>query len=129
MQLNRPSPEGYELGQHFARFADQEAEAHPEKKHRCDTCAFRKGTPANGSVPTLANAIKCVFEREPFYCHEHEREGQPCAGWALLVRDGSAPPIKMPWDYVDGYSTKEVLDALAALDPAEAAAAMRELVG
>lgn len=66
---------------------------------RCATCAFRRGDHlANGSAETLMTAVKCIFERTPFWCHEHDR---PCAGW-LAMRVPEDRVVEMPWDHVGG---------------------------
>jgi len=98
---NRPEPLGQALGQQLARFADQEKELFPP---RCASCAFRAGTFPNGCLTTTANAMKCVIEREPFYCHEHRAvDGTPtqlCRGWAMLAK---GPEIATaPWPFIDG---------------------------
>jgi hypothetical protein len=107
MIRNKPSAEGYELGEHLARFAD-EAEPKVRLKYpafpvRCNSCAFRAGTKPNGSAATLMNALKCYLEKDTeFHCHEHGREGTPCAGWAMLMLESETEPVKVPWDYVEG---------------------------
>ena len=51
---NKPSADGYALGEHLDRFCEQEIEKYRQTgmavPHRCDTCAFRKNTYANGCV-------------------------------------------------------------------------------
>lgn len=111
MIRNTPSPEGYELGEQLARFAD-DAEPRVRLKYpafpvRCKSCAFRRGSKPNGMVATLMNALKCWLEKDTeFHCHEHGREGTPCAGWAMLMLDGDADPVETPWDYVEGADKK-----------------------
>lgn len=101
MRLNIATPEGRELGEHLARFCDQEAER-LGKDGRCSTCAFRAGDHvANGSPETLMTALKCALEREPFWCHEEDR---PCAGWSLMRSPTDAKTI-VPWDHVEGADT------------------------
>lgn len=41
-----------------------------DRFERCETCAFRPGTEANGSVLTRLKARLCAEAGEPFYCHE-----------------------------------------------------------
>jgi hypothetical protein len=95
---NSATPEGRELGAHLARLCDQEAKK-AGRDERCSTCAFRAGEHlANGSVETLMSAVKCMAEREPFWCHEHDR---PCAGWQMMRFDADAT-VAMPWDHVPG---------------------------
>lgn len=73
---------GTEFGSELARFADGEY-AKTGRDARCLDCAFRKGTPPNQNVATLANALKCVFEGEEiFYCHVNR--GKPCEGYLML---------------------------------------------
>ena len=43
-------------------------------------------------------ALKCVIEREPFWCHEVD---EPCKGW-LLLRSDPTETVTVPWDYIDG---------------------------
>lgn len=95
---NEASYEGRKLGRHLSRLCDAEIAGKPD--NRCGTCAFRSGDHvANGSVSTLMTAFKCVMEREPFWCHEHDR---PCAGWlALRVPEGEQ--ISMPWEASEGH--------------------------
>lgn len=96
---NRATDEGRALGAHLARFADIEASKFG-RDDRCSTCAFRAGDHiANGSPETLMTALKCVMEREVFWCHEHAR---PCAGYQLL-KVGKGATIEMPWDAIDGF--------------------------
>lgn len=96
MIKNRRTPEGEELGRELARLCDTAING---KNHRCNTCAFRHGDHlANGSAETLMNALKCVIEREPFYCHEIDR---PCAGW-LAMRFDKGNELKTPWDFIEG---------------------------
>jgi hypothetical protein len=98
MRENVATPEGRELGAHLARFCDQEA-IRQGKDGRCATCAFRGGGHvANGSPETLMSALKCVSERDPFWCHE---ENRPCAGY-LLMRAAPEDARPMPWDHVEG---------------------------
>ena len=93
---NIATDEGRALGKELARLCDGEA-AKAGRDGRCDTCAFRAGDHvANGSVETLMTALKCVAEREPFWCHEHDR---PCAGWRMMRFQEA---VEMPWDYVGG---------------------------
>jgi hypothetical protein len=68
-----------ELGDHLARFVETEF-ASTGRDTRCETCAFRRGTPANTTV-NVANACKAAMEGEPFWCHETDR---PCGGWVAL---------------------------------------------
>ena len=88
---NRPSDLGRLLGHELARLTDREEvrvkRTFPQHRERCQTCAFRAGTVPNGCEATLMDAIKCVVEAIPFYCHEQlDREKEPtalCAGYVL----------------------------------------------
>ena len=82
---NLPSSMGEELGKQLARFADIEAKAQPEARPRCDDCAFKLGTTPNRCLSTVADALKCVVEREPFFCHK-EDPPKLCAGFILLTK-------------------------------------------
>lgn len=98
MRLNVATPEGRALGKELARLCDGAA-AELGKDGRCSTCAFRAGDHlANGSPETLMSAVKCIVERETFWCHEHER---PCAGWSLM-RFPADEALPVPWDHVAG---------------------------
>jgi hypothetical protein len=90
---NEPTPEGRELGAHFARWAD-EAEAEQRKQFpdmlpRCNECAFRAGTRPNGCPGTLMDALKCLMELTPFYCHKGVKDGEEptrlCTGYMVLL--------------------------------------------
>jgi hypothetical protein len=91
----------------MARFADQ---AEPEVRLkepafpvRCGTCAFRAGTIPNGCAGTLMDALKCVVERTPFYCHERKGEDGSeafCIGWAMLaLTDERKSAGETPWPF------------------------------
>lgn len=98
MRKNVATTEGRQLGSRLASFCDVEAEKQG-RDGRCSTCAFRSGEHvANGSPETLMSALKCVMEREPFWCHETDR---PCAGWLLMRIEAGAETV-MPWDHVPG---------------------------
>lgn len=98
MRENASTPEGRQLGFHLARLCDGEA-SKSGRDGRCGTCAFRAGVHiANGSPETLMTALKCVMEREPFWCHEADK---PCSGW-ILMRAQTDGLITMPWNYVEG---------------------------
>lgn len=81
---NLPCEVGAEFGAEIARFADNEY-ATTGRDARCLDCAFRKGTTPNQCVATLANAFKCLYEREElFMCHVNK--GKPCEGYLMLRR-------------------------------------------
>lgn len=106
---NTRSPEGAELGRKLAKWCDDaEPTARlrmPELPPRCNSCAFREGRHlANGSPATQMDALKCVIEGRPFYCHEPAREDWLCTGWLtfMLAADGPEDFGKVPWDFVGG---------------------------
>lgn len=90
---NLPDPAGMALGTELARLADieegKQREAFPNQLPRCNECAFLAGTRPNGCSETLMDAVKCVIECVPFYCHKGVKDGaEPkrlCSGWALLA--------------------------------------------
>lgn len=90
---NLPTPAGEELGREVARLAApllvRDAQRTPPSVPPCNDCAFVAGTLPNRSAPTLMDAIKCVVEVVPFYCHKGVGdEGTPkrlCAGWVAMV--------------------------------------------
>lgn len=92
---NEPDAEGRKLGAELARLADvaeaEQLKTFPDQLPRCDDCAFRAGTNPNGCSETLMDAIKCVMELNPFYCHKGlDEQGSPkhiCRGWFLLVSE------------------------------------------
>lgn len=100
---NRPTKAGAALGAELARLtapflgADREAGLPPP----CVECAFVKGTEPNQCAPTLMDAIKCVVEATPFYCHVGLKEGgdprRLCAGFmaAMAEREKLAAIVKV----------------------------------
>ena len=97
MRENRATPEGRALGRELARLCDGELAG--KQDDRRQTCAFRAGDHlANGSPETLMSAVKCMAERTPFWCHEHDR---PCAGW-LAMRAPPEMAREMPWEHCPG---------------------------
>lgn len=104
---NRGTPEGAMVGEMLARFCDDaEPRARlkvPELPPRCQSCAFRHGRHvANTSPATTMDALKCAMERTEFLCHQPDREGEPCAGWAMMMLAEDAEPVNVPWDFVGG---------------------------
>lgn len=94
VMLNEPTPEGAALGRELARLCDgEEARGAPTVRKRCDDCAFRLGTVPNQCPSTLMNAVKCIAERDEFFCHRaFDAEGEPrlvCAGYLLMTGGGS----------------------------------------
>jgi hypothetical protein len=94
-----PTEQGRALGKEPARLCDVEEERQraqfPNQQPRCNDCAFRAGTNPNGCSETLMDALKCVIEQEPFYCHkgldETGNAKHICRGWWLMVatKDGA----------------------------------------
>lgn len=93
---NLPTDAGRALGRELARLCDAAEAADlarfPDQRPRCEDCAFRAGTVPNGCAETLMDAIKCMVEVKPFYCHKGVREGQApkrlCGGWMAMISDG-----------------------------------------
>lgn len=115
IRLNMP-PEARLLGETLAGWCDEAQPAYAADfaedglpvPQRCRTCAFRRGTMANGSLTTMV-ALKCVLEYDTFHCHEKDAltpDGQMlCVGYAIMVTaDAKAkrPPIQCPWDVPEG---------------------------
>ena len=92
---NVPTLEGAALGRELARLVDvaeaENLQRFPNQIPRCDDCAFRLGTTPNQCAPTLMDAVKCLVESEPFYCHKGVREGEAprrlCTGWMVLANE------------------------------------------
>jgi hypothetical protein len=102
---NKTTYQGYWLGAMLARFVDNV----PQLSERCFTCAFRQGTDANGSPITTMDAMKCVMEGVPFYCHETETPQNPkrlCAGY-LNLRSASPGKRAMLWEFSDELEGKK----------------------
>lgn len=108
-ERNKATPEGWALGVTLARFCD-EAEPSARLKEptlppRCNSCAFRAGPHvANGSPETQMDALKCVIEGVEFQCHQPDRVGHPCSGWAMmmLARKESDKLGTAPWPFSYG---------------------------
>jgi len=111
---NRPTLEGMALGKELARLTDatevETLQRFPKHMRRCQSCAFRAGTIPNGCPETVMDALKCVLEGMPFYCHQEMIDGAPanlCAGWAMMQHSQHRNPlrqaIKVPWK----FSTEE----------------------
>lgn len=101
---NRPTPDGRELGKTLAKWSDEaEPKARlrlPELPPRCQSCAFREGRHlANGSPYTQMDVLKCVVEGIEFHCHQPDREGHICSGWAMLMlaKDDGEGFGECPW--------------------------------
>ena len=94
---NVATPEGREMGRLLARFYERELKGKTD--NRCDTCAVRVGDHvACGSPETQMSLMKCLMERTPFWCHEHDR---PCAGWTVL-RFPDDETVAAPWSHPEG---------------------------
>ena len=105
---NKITPEGKWVGSKLAKWCD-DAEpiarlTAPDLPPRCGSCAFRKGNHlANGSPATQMDAMKCVIEQTPFYCHDVHRPDQLCSGWVMMhLADKNQSPGKAPWDFIGG---------------------------
>lgn len=108
MNRNRPTDDGRRLGKILAKWCDDaEPKARlkfPELPPRCQSCAFREGRhTANGSPQTQMDALKSVMEGVEFQCHQPDREGHLCSGWAMFMLAKDAPDfVTMPWQFSDG---------------------------
>lgn len=58
----------------------------------CASCAFRPETVPNGCLQTQLDALKCVVEGQPFYCHA-PRDGAFCTGWIRARTEQAARPM------------------------------------
>lgn len=103
---NKPSPEGRKVGAQLARLTDKAFEqfkdADPPFQEPCTTCAFQGGSFPNGCAETVMDAIKCVMERHPFYCHESKDCKDLCAGWYVAqaaIGMSNQPVIPTPWPF------------------------------
>lgn len=110
---NQATSEGHELGKHLARFCD-EAEPKgrlrmPELPPRCSSCAFREGDHiASGSPHTQMDALKCVMEGKEFHCHQRDREGHLCSGWAIMMLAKDEPDFTtVDWEFSDGVAIEK----------------------
>lgn len=79
----------------------------PDLPPRCASCAFRAGEHlANGSPATQMDAMKCVIEVVPFYCHDVHRPNHICSGWLMMqLGKPNDEPGKAPWDFVGGIES------------------------
>ena len=68
---NLPSEAGAAAGAELARLVESDLARARESgaPAPCVECAFVKGTQANRSGATVMDAVKCVLEGEPFFCH------------------------------------------------------------
>ena len=75
----------------------------PELQPRCQSCAFRHGPHVpNGSVATVMDALKCVMEGHEFQCHQPDRKGQPCSGWAMfMLAEDDIELSEVDWPFSD----------------------------
>lgn len=84
-----------------------------EPDERCKTCAFRLGTVPNGCVQTQADAMKCVMEGVPFYCHQDPTHKTPCHGWFAGRRALKGKTRIMPWAFSHEEPTNIIGAAVA----------------
>jgi hypothetical protein len=105
---NRPTPLGRQLGAQMARLTESAWKKvkliFPNHAEPGRSSAFRAGTFPNGCEITLMDAMKCVVEKKPFYCHQKlDRDGKPtelCAGWSIVTSATEGmPPLKAPYDF------------------------------
>ena len=99
-ERNRPTPEGRKLGEQIARLTQKGIDRlanEGEPDERCASCAFRKGTFPNGCPETVLDALKCVMEGVPFYCHAPQ-DGRLCFGWYASRVSMQGKTITMPYD-------------------------------
>lgn len=101
---NRVSKEGIAMGVEMARLCDVEvpkliAMGEWEEDERCASCAFRAGTVPNGCSQTQMDVLKCVMEKQAFFCHATPVQGtKVCAGWfASMQAVKNSPPMECPW--------------------------------
>lgn len=99
-KINLPTPDGEALGRQLARWYDQaepaQLAAFPGMLPRCNECAFKAGTLPNGCPETVMDALKCVLEDVPFYCHKGLKEGEAptrlCTGFMVLMSSKPRDP-------------------------------------
>lgn len=112
LRPNRPTPEGRELGQHLGRFCDQAFEKLRARdvtiSERCRSCAFRAGSIPNGCPTTGMDALKAVFERVPFLCHETPEPHTICMGWVAMVLTSEGDGFEVAWPFSDEVRSCEV---------------------
>lgn len=114
IERNVPTPDGRLLGEQLVRLADKaEAEmlaAQGTAPRRCASCAFKAGTFPNGCPMTVMDALKCVMEGVPFYCHHSDKDVDGkhvgvCAGYTMsraAVQCGGQPVagvVLTPWPF------------------------------
>ena len=106
---NYRTDEGAELGRTLAKWCDDaEPKAKlraPELPPRCNSCAFRAGRHlANGSPFTQMDILKCVMEGREFFCHQPDREGALCSGWAIMMlAKDTADFTEVPGEFSGGH--------------------------
>jgi hypothetical protein len=100
---HRVTPEGRQMGEFIAKATEpliQQLKEEGEPGECCKTCAFRRGTVPNGCPQTQLDALKCVMEGIPFFCHQDPKLQTICFGWFAARQ---APGIKgtkmpVPWE-------------------------------
>jgi hypothetical protein len=101
----RTTHAGRALGAELARLTNPtifhlSLEGEPDT--RCSSCAFTLGTVPNGSPQATMDALKCVMEGVPFYCHVKRHPSgarETCHGWyAGRVALGGRTQT-MPWEF------------------------------
>jgi hypothetical protein len=102
---NRVTPEGQALGRELVRLVQpvlRRLAREGEADTRCKSCAFRLETVPNGCPQTQMDALKCVMEGVPFYCHATrtaDGERPLCHGYyaARVALHGTT--VAMPWTF------------------------------
>ena len=98
LHVNRPTPEGIELGKEFVRMLGPDIERLENMgviPERCKSCALRLGTIPNGCPQTLMDFMECTRgDDTDFLCHT---DGQLCSGFMAakiveIENKVSAPP-------------------------------------
>ena len=108
---NYTTDEGRELGAKLAKFCDDaEPKARlrlPELPPRCHSCAFREGKHLASASPfTQMDALKCIMEGREFYCHQKDREGHLCSGWAMMMLAKDEPDFReVAWPFSQSDET------------------------
>lgn len=125
--VNDPSPLGEQLGAMLSRFVDAEMDGPRILRPRCHDCAFLRGTEPNKIAGTLMTALKCVIEKEPFYCHAERgvSSGHLCAGWEALI-DAKGPCGRAPWEFLEHLSDGALAPRAEADDAPRSAPARSE---
>lgn len=118
---NKPCDVGRAVGAELARLTGDATAGAP----MCASCAFKPGTVPNGCITSVADAMKCVFEGERFWCHHDKKNGDPtrvCAGWKASVIDFLAKGgsfSELSWPYTTDKEAMAEFERRAALHGGE----------